>query len=153
MATSVQNPQPTRITQTKRTHGLATMESRHILVADDNASIRKVICELISEDARFHPCSQVENGFEAVLFAKRQRPDLVVMDMSMPVMDGLEAAKRITREFPHIVVVLVSMHSDLMSDADLRRYGISARISKEQAAKELMPLLTSLLLLPPASAA
>jgi CheY-like chemotaxis protein len=153
MATSVQNPQPAQINQTQRTYGLVKMASKHVLVADDNAAIRKAICELVTQDARFHPCSQVENGFEAVLFVKRQRPDLVIMDMSMPVMDGLEASTRITREFPHVVVVLVSMHSDLMSDADLRRYGISARISKEQAAKELMPLLTSLLFLPPASAA
>jgi CheY-like chemotaxis protein len=152
MATGIQS-QLAQAAKTKHTHGLFNMAAKHVLVADDNAAVRKVVCELVTQDARFHPCSEVENGLEAVLFVKRRRPDLVIMDMSMPVMDGLEAARRISKEFPHIVIILVSMHSDLMNDADLKRYGISARVSKDRAARELMPLLASLLCLPPAGAA
>jgi two-component system response regulator DegU len=124
------------------------MRPKHILVADDNSYVRKAVCTMIMADDRFERCSQVENGLEAVQFAKQEHPDLVVMDMSMPVMGGLEAAKLIKEQLPEISIVLVSMHADLLSASEMRKFGISALVPKDRAAKELVPAVCSLLRIP-----
>ncbi len=103
---------------------------------------------MIMADDRFARCSQVENGLEAVQFAKQQHPDLVVMDMSMPVMGGLEAARLIKDAMPDISIVLVSMHADLLNAREMIKFGISALVPKDRAARELVPAVGSLLRIP-----
>jgi CheY-like chemotaxis protein len=75
------------------------MTQRHNLVVDDNKEIRRAVCGLISTDSRLGTYEEAENGLEAVQMAAKQHPDLVVMDMSMPVMNGIEASRRICPPF------------------------------------------------------
>ena len=126
------------------------MPNKHILVADDHEGVRKAVCRIILADDRFYPCSQVKNGLEAYQFAVREKPDLIVMDLSMPVMNGLEAAKKIKQVLPKVAIVLVSMHSDSLPREVLAAYGISAKVSKDKAAEQLIPALSLLLKLPAA---
>jgi DNA-binding NarL/FixJ family response regulator len=72
-------------------------------------------------------------------------PDLVVMDFSMPVMDGLEASRRITALMPNMRIVLVTMHTELIEVSKLAKYGISAIVSKERVSADLVPTMCSLL--------
>jgi two-component system nitrate/nitrite response regulator NarL len=118
---------------------------KHILVVDDNKSIRKLVCQMLSKDRRLPPCVEAENGLEAVEKAAAEVPDLVVMDFSMPVMNGLEAAKRISRSLPRVGIVLVTLHSDLLPKDRIADSGVSAVISKDRAARELVPIVCSLL--------
>lgn len=119
--------------------------TKHILVVDDNTHIRKAICEIISQDKRLAPCTQAENGLEGVQKATEMWPDLVVMDYSMPVMDRLEASKRISALMPHIRIVLLTLHTELLESSKLAKYGISALVSKQTAGTELVPAICSLL--------
>jgi CheY-like chemotaxis protein len=119
--------------------------TKHILVVDDNAHIRQAICEMISQDKRLSPCTEAKNGLEGVEKATEMWPDLVVMDYSMPVMDGLEASKRITALMPNMRIILVTLHAELLETAKLAEYGISAMVSKESAGTELVPAICSLL--------
>jgi DNA-binding NarL/FixJ family response regulator len=119
--------------------------SKHILVVDDNRHIRKAVCEMILRDPRLSPCSEAENGLQGVQRAATDEPDLVVMDFSMPVMNGLEAAKRIKERLPNIYIILFTLHPEILEVNQLTEFGISALVSKEQAAKDLVPAILSLL--------
>jgi DNA-binding NarL/FixJ family response regulator len=126
------------------------MATKHILVADDHHGIRKAVCRMILADDRFDPCSEAENGLEAYTVALREKPDLIVMDLSMPVMNGLEASKKIKEVLPQVTIVLVSMHSDSLSGDVLDAHGISGKVAKDRTAEELIPALSLLLKLPAA---
>jgi DNA-binding NarL/FixJ family response regulator len=121
---------------------------KHILVVDDNKDIRKAVCGLISTDSRLGTCQEAENGLEAFQMAEKQHPDLVVMDMSMPVMNGIEAAKCIKKVVPAILIVLLSLHSDFLNPLEMSKMGISALVSKYRASSDLVPTIRSLLSLP-----
>jgi DNA-binding NarL/FixJ family response regulator len=126
------------------------MPTKHILVADDHEGIRKAVCRIILADDRFYPCSEARNGLEAYQFAVREKPDVIVMDLSMPVMNGLDAAKKIKQVLPEVTIVLVSMHSDSMPPDVLAAHGISGKVAKDKTAEQLMPALSSLLKFPAA---
>jgi CheY-like chemotaxis protein len=118
---------------------------KHILVVDDNRHIRKAVCEMILSDSRLAPCSQAENGLEAVQKATRDQPDLVVMDFSMPVMNGLEASRLIIRALPKVYIILVTLHPEILNEAELAKFGISAMVPKQRAGTDLIPAIRLLL--------
>jgi CheY-like chemotaxis protein len=119
--------------------------TKHILVVDDNTHIRKAICDMILRDDRLAPCTEAKNGLEGVQKATEMSPDLVVMDYSMPVMDGLEASRRIAALMPSMRIILLTLHAELFETAKLAQFGISALVSKQQAGTELVPAICTLL--------
>jgi YesN/AraC family two-component response regulator len=64
-----------------------------ILIADDNAIVRQRLCGLFSDEADFEVCGEAENGKEAIEEAQELHPDLILLDLSMPVMNGLDATR------------------------------------------------------------
>lgn len=72
-------------------------------------------------------------------------PDLVVMDYSMPVLNGLEASKRIAALMPNMQIILVTLHTELLEISNLSKYGIAAMVSKQSAGTDLVPAICSLL--------
>jgi CheY-like chemotaxis protein len=88
--------------------------AKTILVADDNPTIRKMLCKIFEVEVDYDLCAEAADGGEAVSLAKECRPDLVILDLSMPVMSGLEAAREIKRIMPDVPIVLFTIHSDLM---------------------------------------
>jgi chemotaxis response regulator CheB len=117
---------------------------KHVLVVDDNRHIRKAVCDLILSDSRLSPCSQAEDGLEGVEKATRDKPDLVVMDFSMPVMNGLEAARLIIKALPKVYIVLLTLHPEILNE-ELAKFGISAMVPKQRAGTDLIPTVQSLL--------
>jgi DNA-binding NarL/FixJ family response regulator len=115
--------------------------TKHILVVDDNTHIRKAICEMILKDDRLAPCTEAANGLEGFQKAAETRPDLVIMDYSMPVMNGLEASRRIIALMPHMHIILVTLHAELLELSTLAEYGISAMVSKQRAGTDLVPAI------------
>lgn len=100
---------------------------------------------MIAGDCELAPCLEAENGLEAIEKATSEMPDLIVMDFSMPVMNGLEAARRIKAVLPNVRIVLVTLHPEIMSRDELSKFGISAMISKQNAGKDLVPAMRLLL--------
>lgn len=87
------------------------------------------------EEADWKVCGEASNGQEAVSMAQELRPDLVVLDLSMPLMNGLTAARILKALLPATPLILFTSFGNLLSPADLERAGFSASISKSDVGK------------------
>lgn len=83
-----------------------------ILIVDDSKMMRRNLAKILT-DAGHEVVAQAENGSEACSEFAEHRPDLVTMDINMPVMDGIEAIKRILVDFPEAVIIMISAHSEV----------------------------------------
>jgi two-component system, NarL family, response regulator DegU len=83
-----------------------------VVIADDHAFVRSSLRRVIKLEPRLSVVAEAENGSEAVALVEKNRPDLVVMDISMPVMNGIEATGIITSKFPDTKVIVLTAHTD-----------------------------------------
>ena len=88
------------------------MKLIRILLADDHTVVRKGLRLLLESQPGFEVVADAADGRGAVALAEQHTPDVVVMDVAMPVLNGIEAARQITARLPHTAVVFLSMHSD-----------------------------------------
>jgi DNA-binding NarL/FixJ family response regulator len=89
-----------------------TRESIRVLIADDHPVYREGLARLLDDLADFEVVGAAANGAEAVALAETLAPDVVIMDLRMPGLDGIEATRRITATSPHIGIVVLSMFDD-----------------------------------------
>jgi CheY-like chemotaxis protein len=123
---------------------------RSILVADDNPLIRKVLCRIFEATEDYDLCAEATNGQEAIELALKHRPDLIILDMSMPVLNGLDAAKRLKNLMPDVPIILFTQHADQTNTLSAADLPVDRIVSKGDAAN-LMGHVRSLL--PPTEAA
>jgi CheY-like chemotaxis protein len=112
-------------------------EGKTVLVADDSEVLRKTIERAFLSDG-FKTCVEAENGQEAIEVAKKCQPDLIILDLSMPVMNGLQAAPVLRRMFPKIPIFLFSFYADVMDEHLAAMAGISLVISKDTPLSEVV---------------
>jgi len=105
--------------------------SHTILIADDNLFIRKALCKFF-EQSDFNVCGEAENGKEAVDKAQELHPDLILLDLSMPVMNGLEATRVLKRMMPEVPVIMYSAYGDPSTGKAARSAGVWALVSKSE---------------------
>lgn len=103
--------------------------AKSVLIVDDYSPLREAICDLFTSQTDFYVCGEAENGLDAISKAEKLRPDLIVMDLSMPVMNGLDAARVLRGLMPHVPIIIFS-DSAAFSQTDARSAGISALVSK-----------------------
>jgi DNA-binding NarL/FixJ family response regulator len=106
--------------------------AKMVLVVDDNAVIRHALCRAFTSEADFEVCGDAENGQDAIEKAQALHPDLIVMDLSMPVMNGIDAARALKTLMPMVPVIIFSEYSDVFSENEARSIGISALVSKSE---------------------
>ncbi len=104
--------------------------SKSILIADDSQEVRKHISRILRSNEDFQVCAEAVNGQEAVAKAKELLPDLVILDLGMPVMNGLEAARELKRILPRVPIILFTLHGQILSDAEARPFGIDRVVAK-----------------------
>jgi DNA-binding NarL/FixJ family response regulator len=106
--------------------------AKSVLIVDDTVSIRRALCEVFRSQADFDVCGEAENGREAIEKAQELHPDLIVLDLSMPMMNGTDAAKVLKRLMPAVPLIVFTWYSDVFSAAEARSAGISALVSKSE---------------------
>jgi DNA-binding NarL/FixJ family response regulator len=116
-----------------------------ILVADDHEVMRMGIRNLLEARPNWNICAEAANGKEAVEKALANEPDIIIMDITMPQMNGLEAAGAIAKVRPKIPVILFSLH---LSDEVMRNFdnpAIRGAVSKGEAARDLVDAVEKVL--------
>ncbi len=108
-----------------------------VLLADDHQLLRQALRRAL-EDAGYDVVCEAGDGEEALHGVDEHRPDLVVIDVTMPVLDGVEATRRIHKEWPEVAIVVLTMHAEDALKAEALRAGASAFLTKDSAMHELV---------------
>jgi two-component system response regulator NreC len=114
-----------------------------ILLVDDHAIVRKGIRELL--DSRWEICGEADNGEEAVQKALELKPDLILMDISMPRVNGIEATKRIRKLSLPAKIIILSMHDSGEIAQFAKEAGADACLVKTCVIEDLLTAITTLL--------
>lgn len=106
-----------------------------VVIGDDLKQFRRWLKELLNDNCNFQVVGEAATGGETLQLSLQLKPDLTIVDLEMPDLDGLEVAKALRHQFPEGRVVLVSNHSDFDGQAG-DRAGVSAFIPKEKLSRE-----------------
>jgi two-component system chemotaxis response regulator CheY len=117
---------------------VASTVIKTVLIVDDNTFIRQALCALFKREADFDVCGEAENGKDAIKKAQELRPDLIVLDLSMPVMNGFDAARVLKRLMPTVPLIMYSAFGDKLAEKQARLIGISEVVSKAENAGVLI---------------
>ena len=99
------------------------------LVVDDNVFIRRILAAAFLSSG-FETCAQAENGQEGIEVARQIEPDVITLDLSMPVMNGLEAASKLRKLFPKTPIILFTLYADSLSQKDAAKAGVDLVVLK-----------------------
>lgn len=106
------------------------MQPFRILIVDDHAHAREGIRDILEEYEDFIIVGEGTNGQEAIELTEKLMPDIVLMDIGMPVMDGLEATKQIKLQFPHVKIVVITVSDDITDLFDALKKGAQGYLLK-----------------------
>jgi DNA-binding NarL/FixJ family response regulator len=116
-----------------------------ILIADDHSAVRSVLRALIESHADWQVCGEAVNGFEAVVKTEELKPDLLVLDMAMPIMDGIRAAREISKASATLPILMHTMHSSPTLDLEAQKAGVSQVVNKCESGDKLIMVIENLL--------
>lgn len=108
-----------------------------ILIADDHAIVRQGLRALIDKEEDMMVGAEAGTGAEAIRLTREERPDVIVMDISMPDVNGIDATRSITAEFPEVKVLALSMESDRRFVVEVLKAGANGYVLKDAAFSEL----------------
>ena len=120
------------------------MKNLRILVADDHDVVRRGIKSLIESRPEWRVCDEARSGREAVAKADEQKPDIVVLDISMPDLNGLEAARRIRKVSPSSEILILSIHYSDQLIKGILDAGVRGFVVKSDSDRDLITALESL---------
>ena len=109
-----------------------------VLLADDHTIVRKGLCSLLEGEADIEVIGEAENGREAIKLAEKLHPDIVVMDISMPCLNGLEATRQLKKHFPEIKILILTMHANEEYVFQTLQAGAEGYLVKKAAPSELV---------------
>lgn len=116
-------------------------DPKSVLIVDDNFTIRAALRAFIERTMGMQVCGSVANGADAVAKASEEKPNLVLMDLSMPVMNGLEAASAIRKAVPQSTIVIFTLFSDHLGELLARASGVDLIVSKTEGPAGLLHAL------------
>jgi two-component system, NarL family, response regulator NreC len=122
------------------------MSLTRIVIADDHALMRTGLRHVLEENKAFQIVGEASDGREAVTLVERERPDVVVLDIGMPNLNGIEAARQISASVPNTAIVVLSMHSDESYVLRALKAGARAYILKQSAEADLVSAVKAVVL-------
>jgi len=125
-------------------HADTSVQRRRILIVDDGDSVRDII-RIFLEKEGFQVCGEAADGVEAIEKAKALRPDLIVLDLAMPGMNGVEAASVLTSSMPGVPIVVLTMYEEFLGSSLASVNGIKAVVSKTDTLTKLVACVKQLL--------
>jgi DNA-binding NarL/FixJ family response regulator len=120
------------------------MPSFRVLVVDDHEAVRKGVCAILAAHGELEVCGEASSGTEAVAKTTTLRPELVVMDISMPGMDGISAAREILKLYPDTRIIILSMHDSKQLIEGARKVGVRGYVTKGQAGSALLDAIDAI---------
>lgn len=119
--------------------------SKKILIADDNALVRKLLRIMLEGQQGWQVCAEATNGSEAILKAHESQPDAVILDFAMPLLDGLDAAREITRTLPSVPILLFTLYDSPEMTLAAKEAGVSRVLPKTASGLPLIQAVRDLL--------
>jgi DNA-binding NarL/FixJ family response regulator len=114
------------------------IRSLRILIADDHPIIRKHVRRILEEQPAFSVCGEAYDGVEAIEEAQCLKPDVVVLNVSVPILNGLDAGRKIKTEPPETAIVILSSNADKHFIEEAKKIGARAYVAKSKAAEALV---------------
>jgi DNA-binding NarL/FixJ family response regulator len=109
-----------------------------ILIADDHEVVRRGLCFILESRKNIDICGEASNGQEAVQQASQLNPDLIILDVTMPNLDGFTAARQIRTFLPEVPILILSMHEGHSIVREARQAGAQGFVSKSEAGTVLL---------------
>ena len=121
------------------------MRQARILIVDDHSVVRSGVRALLKSSPSYRVVAEAADGEEAVLLAKRHKPDIVMMDISMPKVNGIEATRVLRREVPLAKIIILTVHEDEEYVYQMLKAGASGYVLKSAGKKEIFAAIDSAL--------
>jgi DNA-binding NarL/FixJ family response regulator len=118
---------------------------KRILIVDDSLVIRKCLRELLEQQSGWEVCGEAANGREGIEKAQELKPDVIVLDLSMPVMNGLEAARELTRLLPSVPLLMWTSFEIPYLKREALSAGVKTVVLKSESLDDLVSSIQALL--------
>lgn len=112
-----------------------------VVVADDHPVVRGMVRLALQQHPHFEVVGEAENGAEAIEEVKRVRPDVIVLNVTMPLVNGFQAAREIKKQIPETAIVILSSHADKHFVEEAKKVGVRAYIPKSKIGQALISAL------------
>lgn len=126
-------------------NNLIASQSKRVVIVDDHPLIRQGLDRLLSAGDRFVVCGEAGTAEEALQMLRKTKPDLAIVDISLPDMDGIELSKKIAVEFPQLKVLILSMHDDPGTASRALEAGAAGYMVKQDAVENIEVALDEVL--------
>ena len=103
---------------------------QRIFIVDDSKPVRKLVRTYLEDRLEYIDCAEAVDGLDAIHRAREVAPDLIVLDLSMPLMDGLEASAILHDMLPKVPIILFTLHKEIVSEKRAKAFGIRTVVSK-----------------------
>jgi len=115
-----------------------------ILIADDSKIVRRILTMFLQAQRDIKVCGEAANGIEAIEQAKKLQPDLILLDLAMPELNGVEAASVLKRIMPRVPIIVFTMYSENIGRSLTSAIGVDMVLSKPDGMKALMEAIQTL---------
>lgn len=116
-----------------------------VLVADDQDTVRRRVCLTLASHNNLEVCAEAANGKEAVEKTIELNPDLIILDITMPILNGLDAARMIRESSPDIPILILSAHTSKQLIEEAKKIGARGYITKAEAGQKLIKAVDAVL--------
>ena len=119
-------------------------EKKTVMIVDDHPLFREGLKSILSRHSKFEIIAEAENGFEGISYAKKMKPELIIMDLSLPDKSGIEVTREIMAKLPGTYIMILSMHSKIDYITEAFKAGAKGYLVKESATEKLVEGLNAI---------